>query len=207
MYLPSLHTVSGNVKGFKKFGCEYLMNLGAYNSKGLWQDKMRAYVYQRAFWDINADVDALVDEFVLHYFGENAVPYVKKYMDEYYNFYAEYEKTRRVCMTFGMRDKEQYDGAMLKRTVELIREAKRVNAEKVQDPVLREKYDKHLSQAEVSSLFPLVENYHYHYEGTEEDYLAFAKEFERLCRHGEVERYAETLTIDSWVEANYKFPY
>ncbi len=208
LYMPSVHTIAANVKGFKKFGCEYLMVLGAYNSKGLWQDKMRAYLYQRAMWDTDADINALTNEFLTHYFGEYAVPYMSAFMQEYYGFYAELSKKKSVCLTYGMRNKEDYDTDVLLKTLNIVREAKKVNQEKVENEELRKLYDKHLSQAEVNSLFPLVENYFYHFpEKTQKDYIEYAKEFLRLCRYGDISRYGELLKLSDWEAADYKFPY
>jgi hypothetical protein len=206
--LPSDPTIKENVQGFKKFGCEYLMVQGTNNADGMWQDKMRAYLYQKGMWNVNVDFDALRDEWLTHYFGENAVPYVKAFWQEYYDFYAKANEKWNACTIYGMRNKEDYDTGVLLRTLAIAREAKKVNAETVQDPVLRAKYDKHLTQVEINSLFPLVENYHYHFEGkTEEDYLAFAKEFMRLCDYADVKKYGETLDLCDWVADNYKFPY
>jgi len=208
LYMPSMHTIKGNVKGFKEFGCEYLMVQGAHNAKGMWQDRMRAYLYQKAMWDTDADIEALTDEFLTHYFGEHAVSYMRAFMQEYQNFYAELSKKKSVCQTYGMRNKEDYDKGVLLKTLDIVRKAKKVNAEKVEDEKLRELYDRRLSQAEVNSLFPLVENYFYHFpEKTKEDYIAYAKEFLRLCRYGDISLYGELLKLSDWEAADYKFPY
>ena len=53
-----------------------------------------------------------------------------------------------------------------------------------------------------------MENYHYHFEGkTEEEYLAYAKEFMRLCDYADIQLYGELLVLKDWVAENYKFPY
>ena len=208
LYMPSVHTIKANVQGFKKFGCDYLMVQGAHNANGMWQDKMRAYLYHKAMWNINVDIETLTNEFLIHYFGEHSLPYLRAFMQEYHDFYGELSKKKSVCQTYGMKNREDYDKDVLLKTLKAIREAKKVNAEKVKDEKLRELYDKRLTQAEVNSLFPLVENYFYHFpDKTQEDYLATAKEFLTLCKHGDISQYAELLRLSDWEAAGYKFPY
>ena len=209
LYLPSEKNIKANVQGFEKFGCEYLMVQGANNANGMWQNKLRAYLYQKGMWNTGVDFDELQKEWLGHYFGENAIPYIEAFMQKYYDFYEEKNKEKPVCTIYGMRNKEDYDKDVLIETLALVREAKKLNAEHIQDPVLREKYDKHLTQAEVNSLFPLVENYFYYFEGkTQKDFIAYAKEFMRLCTYAGIQKYGEyMLDLSEWESDNYKFPY
>ena len=86
--------------------------------------------------------------------------------------------------------------------------AKRENKEKAQDEAMKEIYDRRLSQAEVNSLFPLVENYFYYFpDKTQEEYLAYAKDFLSLCRYADISLYAEVLKLADWEACDYKFPY
>ena len=208
LYMPSVHTISGTVKGFKKFGCEYLMVQGAYNATGMWQCKLRAYLYQKAMWNPNVDIERLTEEFLEHYFGQSAVTYMREFIQEYYRFYEKLSRNRNVCTTYGMRNKEDYDKDVLLRTLNLVREAKRLNSECVADEELREFYNKHLSQAEVNSLFPLIENYFYFFpDKTQEEYILEAEKFFELCHYADIFLYAEPLKLLDWKKANYVFPY
>ena len=208
LYMPSNHTIGDNVRGFKKFGCEYLMIEGAPNANNIWQCKLRAYLYHKAMWNENADIEKLTDEFLTHYFGETALPYMRSFIREYYDFYAELEKNKVVCLTFGMKNKEDFDKEFLLKTRNIIIDAKKMNAKMVTDKYLCELYDKRLSQVEVNSLFPLVEHYSYFFpDKTKEDYIEYAKEFLSLCRYAGITRYAETLKLSDWEKANFVFPY
>ena len=52
------------------------------------------------------------------------------------------------------------------------------------------------------------ENYFYYFpDKTQEEYLAYAKDFLSLCRYADISLYAEVLKLADWEACDYKFPY
>lgn len=209
LFFPSFERIESTVRGFKEYGAEYLMINGAYNSKGLWQDIMKAYIWQALLWDSTQKMEDLAKEFLLHYFGEIGAEYVKKFMRMYYAFYEEECAKRDVFFhNFGMKAKDAFPKELLVSTLELIKEAREAVRDGEKDLEKVKLYDKHLAQVQLNSTFPLTEHFkHYFPEKSEEDYLAFAKEFVALCEYADVQKYHEQIWVDSFVKDNYKFPY
>ena len=72
-YHPTLTgVIADNVYKMKKLGVSYIMINGAYNADGMWDDKIRAYVYSELLYNFNetkykAGADAYVNELVAEY--------------------------------------------------------------------------------------------------------------------------------------------
>ncbi len=210
LFMPSLHTIQDNVVGFKEYGIQYLMINGAYNSHGLWQDIMKAYIYQAAMWDTTRDTAALQEEFLYHYFGETGKKYVDKFITAMYDFYFEKIKTddRIYFHSFGAKWEDVFPKDLLLDMLQLIRNARAEVAKTEKDEAKAKLYDKHLAQVELSPIFPLCEHYKYYFpEKSEEEYLQFAKEFVALCEYAGVTSYHELIEVSTFPEENYKFPY
>lgn len=52
---------------------------GEYYPDGKWADSINIYVAMKVMWDINADVDDIIDDYCKAAVGEKAAPYLKKY--------------------------------------------------------------------------------------------------------------------------------
>jgi hypothetical protein len=90
-YFPNLSYLKKNIKTYQRMGAYYIMNQGANNVSPIWHDELRAYVCSKLFWDTDADVDALVKEYVSLYFGPGASQ-VQTYIDEMEAHFAKLKK-------------------------------------------------------------------------------------------------------------------
>ncbi len=90
-YFPNLSYIKENMKTYQRMGANYIMKQGASNVHPIWHDELRAYVSAKLFWDVDADVGALVREYVSLYFGP-AANTVQAYIDEMEALYAEQKK-------------------------------------------------------------------------------------------------------------------
>ena len=86
-YFPNLSYLKQNMQTYQNMGAYYIMKQGANNVSPVWHDELHAYVSSKLFWDVNADVDALVKEYVSCYFGPGADK-VQAYIDEMEALYA-----------------------------------------------------------------------------------------------------------------------
>ena len=83
-YHPTLSgVIAHNVYKLRNLGVSYIMVNGAYNADGMWDDKIRAYVYSELFYDFDeakykAGADAYVNEIVAKYLAA----YYGEYADE-----------------------------------------------------------------------------------------------------------------------------
>ncbi len=79
---PNFHNFSQDTRLFQECNAINLFQQGAHDACGPAADlaDLRAYVLSRLNWDPQADQDALVEEFLTHFYGP-AKPYVRDYLD------------------------------------------------------------------------------------------------------------------------------
>ena len=87
-YFPNLSYLKDNMKTYQRMGAQYIMKQGANNVTPIWHDELHAYVSSKLFWDVDADVNALVKEYVALSFGPGAEK-VQAYVDEMEAFYED----------------------------------------------------------------------------------------------------------------------
>ena len=90
-YFPNLAYLKENMKTYQKMGAHYIMKQGANGVTPIWHDDLHAYVSSKLFWDVEADVDALVREYISLSFGPGAKQ-VQAYVDEMEALYEELKK-------------------------------------------------------------------------------------------------------------------
>ena len=91
-YYPTMQTFTDTMKLLKASGNEYTFVQGIYNEKYAYQQDKDSYVLSKLFWDLDADVEVLRNEFLRYYFGEAAYENMVLYhdtMDLNYRYIAE----------------------------------------------------------------------------------------------------------------------
>lgn len=81
-YLDTTHGLKGTLQTLKNCGVIYAMGQGTYTEKVPYQQFLEAYVYGKLCWDLNKDVNDLVDEFLYYYFGPDAFTFVRRFHSE-----------------------------------------------------------------------------------------------------------------------------
>lgn len=76
---PNFHVLKPNIKLFVDHGVTSLFEQGSGNS---WSDmhELKSYVLAKLMWNPDADVDAIINEFIKGYYGK-ASEYIKQYFD------------------------------------------------------------------------------------------------------------------------------
>ncbi|HNX21970.1 MAG TPA: DUF4838 domain-containing protein [Bacteroidales bacterium] len=75
---PNLHVLQPNLQFFQKNGVQLMFEQGTgANNKTSWME-IRTYLIAKLLWDVNADVDKIMDEFITGYY-EKAAPFIKQY--------------------------------------------------------------------------------------------------------------------------------
>ena len=111
-YFPNLSYLKENMQTYQRMNAHYIMKQGANNVFPVWQDELHAYVSAKLFWDVNADVDALVREYVSLYFGAGAKQ-VQAYIDEMEAFYEGLKQGDFHIKVSGHIERQQYFSAEL----------------------------------------------------------------------------------------------
>ncbi len=126
-YFPNLSYLKDNMKTYQRMGAHYIMKQGANNVSPIWHDELHAYVSSKLFWDIDADVNELVREYVSLYFGPGADK-VQAYIEEMEALYEGLKKNGFYVEISGHVTEQPYFSAelyplaMLQRQVQALEE-------------------------------------------------------------------------------------
>ena len=77
---PNITVLQPNIQLFEKYGAIGVFEQGSYTSWLSDLSDLKTYLLSKLLWDVNADVDALTDDFLKNVYGK-AAPYVKQYID------------------------------------------------------------------------------------------------------------------------------
>lgn len=162
-YFPNLSYLKDNMKTYQKMGAHYIMKQGANNVTPIWHDDLCAYLSSKLFWDVDADVDALVREYVALYFGPGA-DMVQAYIDEMEAFYAELRKGDFYISCSGQSEKQAFFGAdmyplsMLQRHEKMLEEGIAAVESSALSQAEKDTYIKHMKAVLITPLRMIVRN-------------------------------------------------
>ena len=80
MPYPNFNVLQSNLKTFMDNSSIGIMEQAAYQSRGGEFAELRAYVIAKLLWDVNSNVDQLINDFMYGYYGRSG-QYVRKYFD------------------------------------------------------------------------------------------------------------------------------
>ena len=80
MPYPNFNVLQPNIKTFKKNNAIGIMEQAVYQSRGGEFAELRAYVIAKLLWDVDCDVDKVIDDFMYGYYGRSG-QYVREYFD------------------------------------------------------------------------------------------------------------------------------
>ena len=129
---------------------------------------MRDYVQAELLWEVDQDINTLIDSFMENYYKE-AAPYVKQYFNLINANYALMEKTKGFLWhadPWGSRDQalaEYYPKAYLNSCLNLLDQAKKA-AEKIENENVRRTVLNRLEKEELSPRYIVIEQYKEYYD-------------------------------------------
>ena len=162
-YFPNLAYIKENMKTYQRMGAHYIMKQGANNVSPIWHDDLCAYVSSKLFWDVDADVNELVKEYVTFYFGPGADK-VQAYIEEMESLFEEVKKGDFHLRVSGHITEqpyfsaELYPVAMLQRQEQALEEGIRAVENSDLSQAEKDMYIKHIKCVLVTPLRMLVRN-------------------------------------------------
>lgn len=174
-YFPNLSYLKENMKTYQRMGAHYIMKQGANNVSPIWHDELSAYVSSKLFWNVEADVDALVREYVSLYFGPGADK-VQAYIDEMEYFYGELKKNGFHLEVSGHVSDQRYFSAelyplaMLQRQEQSLEEGIRAVEESDLPKAEKDGYIKRIKSVLITPLRMITKNAQAYFGGTNLDY-------------------------------------
>jgi hypothetical protein len=77
MHIP--HQLAEQIKGLAKYT---QFSFTEFDIDSVFYDHINRYVVQKVLWDTNVDVDKLIDDYLLNYYGPKAYPVMKKFYSD-----------------------------------------------------------------------------------------------------------------------------
>ena len=97
-YFPNMYYLKENLQTYKDIGAIYVMNQSSYTQNQIWHDDMRNYVASRLYWNLNWNVEYLINEYIELYYGV-ASENVKDIVMTFEHFYGELRETNNFRIT------------------------------------------------------------------------------------------------------------
>ena len=175
-----------NYRIFLEYGVTDLLDQGPRDSTILPFHAMRDYVQAELMWDVEQDVNKLMDDFMTHYY-KDAAPYVKEYFKLINANYALMEKTKDyfwLADPWGSRDSAlamYYPKSYLNRCLEILDQAKQA-VEKMEDESVKRVVMTRLEKEELSPRYIILEHYKEYYDDAQlrQMFTAFQTDASRL---------------------------
>jgi hypothetical protein len=162
------HNMQDNYRIFLEYGVTDVLDQGPRDSAILPFQAMRDYVQAELLWDVDQDINVLIDSFMENYY-KDAAPYVKQYFNLINANYALMEKTKGYSWKPGpweSRDQalaEYYPKAYLNSCLDLLAQAKKA-AEKIENESTRRAVMERLEKEELSPRYIVIEQYKEYYD-------------------------------------------
>ena len=198
------HSMQDNYRIFMEYGVTDILDQGPRDSTVLPFQAMRDYVQAELMWDVDQDINVLIDNFINQYYRQ-AAPYIKEYFNLINANYALMEQTKGFKWYAGpweSRDNalaEYYPKAYLNRCLELLDSAKKA-VEAVEDESLKRTLMTRLEKEELSPRFIILENYKEYYDNAtlRKMFSAFQDDANRLGLSYYKESGLITKCYDNW---------
>jgi hypothetical protein len=80
LVFPNIGVLKRNLQTFRDNKAIGVMEEGSYDVPGGDFAELKAYLLAKLMWNPDADADAIIEDFITHYYGK-AAPYMKQYLD------------------------------------------------------------------------------------------------------------------------------
>ena len=196
-YLPNLSYLKENMKTYQRMGAHYIMKQGANNVSPIWHDELHAYVSSKLFWDVDADVNGLVKEYVSLYFGPGADK-VQAYIEEMEALYAELREKDFYIEITGQSEKqpyfsaEYYPLATLQRQEQTLEEGIRAVENSSLSQAEKDVYIKHIKSVLITPIHMIAKNAQTYFGGPS---VAYEEKYWRIADDIGVKMSGEAVPI------------
>ena len=200
-YYDSVRNISADVRGFKERGITYLCTNGTYETKRIWQNNIRAYIYRKCMWDVSLDCNELLTEYLNLYY-KVASHAVKNVMDMFHSHYEELEKEGAAvtCETSGTNEKaEQNPVSMLLKMLDVISSGEKAVKKAGYDKDEETELLRRLYEVKATPLSLIYDNYYFYYpNATDKEYQTARKAFFDIAAAAGIDYFAEHWSIEQY---------
>lgn len=127
-YLPDYGTLKQNYEYYKSINVKHLLTQGTPSEYNYYEYHLKAYVSLNLMWNVDRNVNELIEKFNRLYFGEKYAPYVNLYRDIFENHTAVLDYERKASGGYhattgddlNMKSPDNYSRAMLEAAISAI---------------------------------------------------------------------------------------
>lgn len=183
MYYPSLSYYRENLRLYRDSGAEYIFSECSSSRREIWHADLRMYIANRLYWNLDWDIDLLLNEYLTLYYGA-AADAVKEIIDIYENFYSEMKAEGTLSIKVSMAQTsynkvETYPLEFLEKQFSVIEDAtEKIKADGSLTDGEKESAIKLLSHVKLSPMAIVMKNYGSFYPL--ETQAEFVKEYNQL---------------------------
>ena len=203
-YYPNRGRYSDNLRYVKDMGYTYAMFQGTQNSKTAWYGGMNSYVVSKLMWDIDRNPEELYEEYIHHYYGSIAEPYLNQFFNTFDQHYASLlaDGNEIIVLNGGGNhtSAEFWDLSLLQLGCTILENAEAAVQESTEYTAAeKEKYIRRIANVRATPMYMILKNYatYYPYGGTA-GRLNFLKQFIEVAELGAVDRVSEGQTLESF---------
>ena len=173
LYMPHLSYISNQAKYLKENNFYYWFYESIYYTDGVWNADLIRYITQNLWWDVNANVAKLANEFIEIYNGQAAAPYIKAYVRIMEENYAKLRRTGdNPIYVFGTSEitAANYPVQMMESCTALLQQAENaINNDQTLSAYQKEVFNKRLIEVKLMPESIILLNYDsYYLEGKDE---------------------------------------
>lgn len=196
-YMPSINSWYENLKYYKKMGVTFVFMQATQYEYNQWQNLMETYVASKALWNTEADIAEARKEYIHHYFGEIAEPFINTFIrrfDEFYEDMLQTYKTPFVDRFNEFYNFELYDIDFLESQLKLLTDAEEEIRKSNLSDDEKTAYIRRVRRVSLTPRYMILYNYNNYYSKGQYD---FAKAFFDICDELGVQKYSESGSITS----------
>lgn len=196
-YIPHYLSMKDLLLELRNAGVIYEFDQSIYNEYGVYQQYLDSYIFSKLCWDPYLNVNDLVTDFCLYYFGIDAYENVVAYHEAMNNHFS-YMESRSVTLdhvgTFYT--SENYPYQFMKKVCSYFDDAlSKTRNDDTLGASEKEAYIAHLEKASLAPNFTMLKFAPY-YDGYNEEMISsLASDFFALCDKYGVKRYGESSNL------------
>ena len=206
-YYPNRGKFADNLRYVKDAGFTFAMFQGTQNSTTNWYGGMNSYIVSKLMWDIDRNPLELYNEYILHYYGATAEPYMHEFFNTFDQHYAALIEENDIVILNGggnHTDYQFWDLSLLQLGCSILRNAEAaVLADETYTQEEKDKYVERINNVLATPMYMILKNYAQYYPyGGSTGRLAMVQEFVEVAERGAVDRVSEGMTLETFKSQN-----
>ena len=176
-YYANLYQLQDNVKYYSRHGIEQILTQSSNQCGKHYQVKLKSYLLSKLLWNADVDVDKLIKDFNVCYFGADVEPLIAEVTERFQSYYKQKNFYGVLHGGADYLKGEEIDIALLTDTHALFERAIDVVNARKDDWERKEIFIKRIWSYMITPEYMLLNNYDYYYPDDEKGKIKLAESF------------------------------